>query len=260
MENNTGTPPKTSPVRPVESNVTPVPRYNGLEQKKTNRANLENRKSLFFMMGLLLAFSVVFTAFEWGKRDLTFNDVETTQAIIEEEDIEITPPDETPPPPPPAPDQPVVTDVIQIVEDDVKVDNVEFLDTEDAIEKPQDIVFTPPSQERSEEPVSNEVFEYLEEMPEFPGGEAALLKFLQSKIVYPAIAAENNIQGKVYVGFIVERDGSVSDVKVLRPIDPSLDKEAMRVVKLLPKWKPGMQTGKPVRCRFQIPVTFRLRQ
>lgn len=231
-----------------------------MEVKKTPRANLENRKSVFFLMGLVLALSAVFTAFEWGNRELTYSEIETTSVYIEEEDIEITPPEENTPPPPPPPEQPVVTDIIQVVEDDVKVDNVEILSVDDALDQAQNVVFTPPVQtQRAEETESNEVFEFLEEMPEYPGGQAAMLKFLQDKISYPAIAAENNIQGRVIVGFIVERDGSVSDVKVERGVDPSLDKEAVRVVKLMPKWKPGKQTGKPVRCRFRIPVQFRLR-
>ena len=95
-------------------------------------------------------------------------------------------------------------------------------------------------------------------MPEFPGGQAAMMKWLSKNINYPPIAAENNIQGRVMVSFVVEPNGSISNVKIVRGVDPNLDKEAMRVVGKMPKWKPGMQTGKPVRARFTLPVQFRL--
>ncbi len=102
------------------------------------------------------------------------------------------------------------------------------------------------------------VFEVVEQMPEFPGGAAALMKWLSDNIKYPAIAEENGIQGRVVCTFVVERDGSVSDVQVARSIDPSLDKEAVRVLKKMPKWIPGRQNGAPVRVKYTVPVTFKL--
>lgn len=102
------------------------------------------------------------------------------------------------------------------------------------------------------------IFEVVEQMPKFPGGDAALIQYLASHTNYPTVAAENGVQGKVYVGFVVERDGSVSDVKILRSVDPSLDKEAMRVVRSMPKWTPGKQNGSAVRVKFQVPVNFKL--
>lgn len=104
----------------------------------------------------------------------------------------------------------------------------------------------------------NKIFEVVEQMPKFPGGDAALLSYLSSHTNYPTVAAENGVQGRVVVGFVVERDGSVSDVKILRSVDPSLDKEAMRVVKSMPKWTPGKQNGSAVRVKFQVPVSFKL--
>ena len=112
--------------------------------------------------------------------------------------------------------------------------------------------------EREEKSRDDDIYEYPEVLPEFPGGEKAMLKWLGSNVKYPALAAENNIQGRVMVSFVVERDGSVSNVKVDRGVDPSLDKEAVRLVQSMPKWKPGMYNGKPVRCRFRLPVTFKL--
>ena len=102
------------------------------------------------------------------------------------------------------------------------------------------------------------VFEVVEQMPSFPGGDAALMSFLSKNIHYPAIAEENGIQGRVVATFVVERDGSITDVKVVKSIDPSLDKEAVRVLKSMPKWIPGKQNGSPVRVKYTVPVTFRL--
>lgn len=102
------------------------------------------------------------------------------------------------------------------------------------------------------------IFTVVEQMPMFPGGDGALMSYLSSNIHYPTVAAENGVQGRVVVGFVVERDGSITDVNVLRSVDPSLDREAMRVVKSMPKWTPGKQNGSAVRVKYQVPVTFRL--
>ena len=102
------------------------------------------------------------------------------------------------------------------------------------------------------------IFTVVEQMPLFPGGDAALMGYLRDNIHYPTVAAENGVQGRVVVGFVVERDGSITDVNVLRSVDPSLDREAMRVVKSMPKWTPGKQNGSTVRVKYQVPVTFRL--
>jgi len=104
----------------------------------------------------------------------------------------------------------------------------------------------------------NKVFEVVEQMPSFPGGYAALMQWLGSNMKYPTIAAENNVQGSVIVQFVVEKDGSITDVHVAKSVDPSLDKEASRVVKAMPKWIPGKQNSSPVRVRFTVPVTFKL--
>lgn len=230
-----------------------------MEQKKTNRANLETNKATFFLMGLVVALSTVFVAFEWGKKDIVIQDVDQNVVIEEIEDIQITPPEENEPMPEPEPQAPVNVEVLQIVEDDVKVADVQIASVDDAADKIQQ-VFTPPAptQRSREEVPEDHVFEYLEEMPSYPGGDKALLEWLGKNTKYPPIAQENGIQGKVYVSFIVEKDGSVTDVKVVRSVDPNLDKAAIEAIKKMPKWKPGMQTGKPVRCRFTQPVVFKL--
>ena len=102
------------------------------------------------------------------------------------------------------------------------------------------------------------IFEVVEQMPSFPGGDAALMQFLSKNIKYPVVAEENGIQGRVIATFVVERDGSITDVKVVKSVDPSLDKEAIRVLKSMPKWIPGKQNGQAVRVKYTVPVTFRL--
>lgn len=104
----------------------------------------------------------------------------------------------------------------------------------------------------------NKVFDVVEQMPSFPGGQAALMQYLSSHVKYPAVAEENGIQGRVTVQFVVEKDGSVTDVKTMKSVDPSLDKEAERVVKSMPKWIPGKQNGSAVRVKYFVPVVFRL--
>ena len=119
-------------------------------------------------------------------------------------------------------------------------------------------VAAPPPPPAPKPEVSNKVFDVVEEMPSFPGGTGALMSFLSSNIKYPVVAQENGVQGRVIVGFVVERDGSITDVKVMRSVDPSLDREAQRVVKAMPRWKPGKQNGSAVRVKYTVPVVFRL--
>jgi tonB family C-terminal domain len=125
--------------------------------------------------------------------------------------------------------------------------NGEVLKAKEVIAQPE-----PPKVEE------NKVFDMVEEMPSFPGGQAALMQFLLSNTHYPAVAQENGVQGRVTVSFVVEKDGSITDVQVARSADPSLDKEAIRVVKSMPRWTPGRQNGSTVRVKFNVPVTFRL--
>ena len=113
-----------------------------------------------------------------------------------------------------------------------------------------------PAEEKPE--VENKVFEVVEQMPSFPGGAGALMKYLSENIKYPVVAQENGVQGRVVVSFVVERDGSITDVKVARSVDPSLDREAMRVVRSMPRWIPGKQNGSAVRVKYNVPVSFRL--
>ena len=121
-------------------------------------------------------------------------------------------------------------------------------------------VAAPPPPPAPKPEVSNKVFDVVEEMPHFPGGAAALQAFLSSNTKYPVVAQENGVQGRVIVSFVVERDGSITDVRVVRSVDPSLDREASRVVRSMPRWSPGKQNGSAVRVKYTVPVVFRLQQ
>jgi protein TonB len=119
-------------------------------------------------------------------------------------------------------------------------------------------VGTPPPPPAPKPEVSNKVFDVVEQMPSYPGGNNALMSYLSSNIKYPVVAQENGVQGRVIVGFVVERDGSITDVNILKSVDPSLDREAARVVRSMPRWTPGKQNGQAVRVKYNVPVTFRL--
>ena len=121
-------------------------------------------------------------------------------------------------------------------------------------------VAAPPPPPAPKPEVATKVFDVVEEMPSFPGGQGALMQYLASNIKYPVVAQENGVQGRVIVSFVVERDGSISDVKVARSVDPSLDREAESVVRRMPRWTPGKQNGQAVRVKYNVPVTFRLQQ
>ncbi len=223
-----------------------------MELKKSPKASLEDKKTLFVMMGLVMVLSLLYIGFEWTEQEVKVYDSFDTSMMAEEE-IEIvqTQQELPPPPPPPVPD---VVEVINIVEDDVIVESVE-INTED--DKNKEVVIQAPVAAPIEEE-DNVVFQVVETMPSFPGGDQALFKFLGDNVKYPVIAQENGIQGRVICQFVVNKDGSIVDVEVVRPVDPSLDKEAIRVIKSMPNWSPGKQRGKSVRVKYTLPVNFKL--
>ena len=167
-----------------------------------------------------------------------------------------TPPDPTTPPQPV--EAPKVAELLEIVDDAQEVEESTDILTEDNIPTAPVNMNVVPVQVVEEEPVEQEIFEVVENMPEFPGGNAALMQYLAKNINYPTIAQENGTHGRVIIQFVVNQDGSIVDAKVARSVDPYLDKEALRVINAMPKWKPGMQRGKPVRVKFTVPVMFRL--
>ena len=229
-----------------------------MEIKKTEKANLENKKLLFTEIGLIISLLIVFVAFEWTQEEVKVSNLEdTTQVITEEEIIPIT--QETPPPPPSAPKIPILSDQIDIVDDEIKIDDDMFMNLEDDASIGVEIM---DYVEVQEEVVEEEAipFQLVEEKPSFQGGDAnQFSKWVNQRLVYPEIAKENGVQGRVTLQFTVEKDGSVTKVKVLRGVDPSLDKEAVRVVSMSPKWKPGKQRDRAVPVTYTFPVIFQLR-
>ena len=216
-----------------------------MEAKKNPEVNLERKRGLFLQIGLVVSLLLVLVAFEYKSYEKTDYSLGQLQMDdLEEEIIPITKQEVKPPPPPPPPPE-----VIEIVEDEVEIENeIEIEDTESDEDEEIEI----------EEEDDEEFFMVVENMPEFPGGDLGLMKYIQKNVKYPPIAKEYNITGKVYVSFIVDRQGKVTNVKIVRGVDKNLDAEAVRVVKSLPKYKPGKQRGKAVRVMFTIPINFTL--
>ena len=231
-----------------------------MEIKKNPKADLEGKKSLGFLMGVVVGLAVLFVGFEWGERDRQITLDNAIATIIQEEEIEATVQQNEPPPPPPEPEVIKAPDIITIVEDNVKVEHTEIMSSEDDASRAQVDTYVAPVTiaVEEEEEADDHVFVSVEKMPQFPGGDVALMKWISDNMKYPPIAAENGIDGRVYCHFVVNADGSVVDVEVTRPLDPNLDKEAVRVLRLLPKFQPGEQRGKPVRVKFSVPVRFQL--
>lgn len=231
-----------------------------MEIKKSPKANLESKKLLFREIGLIIALLVCYAAFEWSTSEKQVSTLEAEQVVaIEEEIIPIT--QETPPPPPEAPKEPVVSDFIDIVDDDVQVEDNLLLTTEDDASLAVEIKDYVPQAVEEEVVEEEEIpLAIVEEKPKFMGGDQnEFTKWVFKNIEYPEIAKENGVQGRVTLQFTVEPDGSVTKVVVVRGVDSSLDKEAVRVVSSSPKWTPGKQRNKPVRVRFTFPVIFQLR-
>ncbi len=225
-----------------------------MDVKKSPKASLEDKKMLFVMMGLVMVLSLLYIGFEWTDREVTVY-AATDTSLLAEEEIEVvqTAQELPPPPPPPAPE---IVEILNVVEDNVEVASVE-INTEDDKNKVV-VVSAPVTSAPIEEEEDNVVFQVVEKMPSFPGGDAALFKFLGDNVKYPVIAQENGVQGRVICQFVVNRDGTIVDVEVVRSVDASLDKEAIRVIKSMPKWSPGQQRGKPVRVKYTLPVNFKL--
>lgn len=226
-----------------------------MQLKKSPQASLEDKKMTYVLMGLVFVLSVCYVAFEWTEKEVTKYEVADMDFQFEEEiDIQQTSQETPPPPPPPAVQE---VEVLNVVEDDVKTETIE-INTED--DKNEEVVIAAPVAAPVEEEEEEEViFVVVETMPEFPGGQQALFKYLSDNVKYPVIAQENGIQGRVICQFVVNKDGAIVDVEVVRSGgDPSLDKEAVRVIKSMPNWKPGKQRGKAVRVKYTVPVNFKL--
>lgn len=231
-----------------------------MEVKKSEKASLENKRLLFTEIGFVVALIAIYFAFNWSSTEKEVATLETEVANVEVEDmVPIT--QETPQPPEAAPKIPILSDQIDVVDDNIKVDDNMFQNLEDDANSGveiMDYIESAPEEETVEEEAIP--FQLVEEKPSFNGGDAnEFSKWVNSKLVYPEIAKENGVQGRVTLQFTVNADGTVSNVKVLRGVDSSLDKEAVRVVSSSPKWKPGKQRDRAVKVTYTFPVIFQLR-
>mgnify|MGYP002522300139 CR=1 FL=1 len=209
---------------------------------------------MFTQIGLIISLLIAWAVFEVKvKADREIDEsLLNREIVMDEEMVEITKQEEQKPEPV---EQPQQTTQLEIVDNEVETEDIKInaeVEQNEVIEE-----YVAP-EVVEEEVVEQEIFQIVEEMPQFPGGEQKLMEFVAKNIKYPQIARETGIQGRVFVGFVVEPDGSISNVKLLRGIGGGCDEEAMRVIKSLPKWKPGKQRGKAVRVSYQIPVFFKL--
>ena len=230
-----------------------------LEVKKSQSANLEQHKSLWLLMGYVLVFAVLFVAFEWTtiepKEQKKKAKTEAALDIPIDIMVPFTIPEKKVVPPPPEAKQ--IVDILEIVDDEAEIEESDLV----SVEEMGDVVdITDNMNIVVEEQVEEEtVFQVVENQPEFPGGMKALMKYLQDNIEYPRVSRDNNSQGRAFIRFVVNTDGSIQGVEVLKSSgDMYLDKEAVRVVSGMPKWKPGRQSGKAVRVYFTLPVVLRL--
>lgn len=229
-----------------------------MELKKSEKADLESKKGIFFQIGLIFSMAVMLVAFEWKSYDSI--DYSTYSNLGVNTDIEELVPITQQNTPPPLPVPPLPSIVLNIVENTAQINDDIAIDAE-ADESTQVDEFKGPAvirQEEESEVQEQEIFRVVENAPAFPGGDLARSRFLQQNIKYPIMAKESGIQGTVTVTFVVERDGSVTNVKILRGIGGGCDEEALRVIRNMPKWEPGKQRGKPVRVQFNMPLKFTL--
>lgn len=231
-----------------------------METKKNPKADLENKKGLFMEIGLAVVLLIVFISFEWSSSEKQeVMDLTGQQQVVEEEIIPIT--QEQTQTPPEAPKIPVLSDVIDIVDNDVDIADNLFVNTEDDASLGVEIMdyhTEVVEEEVDEKPIP---FAFVEEKPKFQGGDAnTFALWVNSQLVYPEIAEQNGIRGRhvVTLTFTVNADGTVSNVAILRGVDQYLDAEAIRVVSSSPKWTPGRQREKPVKVSYTFPVVFKL--
>ncbi len=237
-----------------------------MEQPKSLTDELRGQRGTSLLLGYVLVLAIMFVAFEYTTREIKIQEFEPIyESAFEEDMIPITTQKEQVAPPPAA--APKVAEILNIVDDETELAEEEVQTSEEVNQAISTVtgdgaptaVAPGPTGPVREEGDDDTIFESVEVNPEFPGGEQACYEFINKNMKYPSIAVDNNIQGRVSVAFVVNTDGSIVDVKAMRAPDPSLAAEAERVVKLMPRWKPGRQNNRPVRCRFMLPVVFRLK-
>lgn len=226
-----------------------------MEAKKSKKAAIENQRGSWLLMGLVVALAFMFVSFEWTQHDVRIAALSPDdESIYVTELIPITFPDEKLEPPPPP--ETKIVDILEIVKNDIEVaDNVSTVGED--MDATHEIIWIPPVVE-TEVVKEDVIYVTAEVMPEFPGGVAALMKYLGTNIKYPTLSQEMGSAGRVIVQFVVDKDGTITSPEVVRGVDAYLDKEAIRVISSMPKWKPGVQNGKKVRVKYTVPVVFRL--
>lgn len=237
-----------------------------MESKKTSKADLNEKRGTFFVLGIILALSLLFVSLEYTSKEFDSfledeylddlaQDFELLPSMDEEEEIETASPQER---------TTVLTENIKVTEEiPSEIDNtsiptplIEQEVTEDMTNEKETDEQTPPNvAEQAEEPIQ---FRIVEQYPEFPGGMMEYMKWLTRNLRYPDIARSQKIQGKVVVQFIVNQDGTIADAKVVKSVNPHLDREAMRVIRMMPSWKPGIQDNKPCKTMVAVPIVFKL--
>lgn len=224
-----------------------------MEAKKTDKADLTKKSTFFLSIGLLVTLGITFMAFEWKSYDEKMVELQGKNTNVFEEMIEV-PPTEQPPPPAPVIQQPQIVEVPD--EEEIKEDIQLKFDVEVTEEtKVEQVVVAPVVEEKED---VDQIFSVVEETAEPKGGMPAFYKYVSEKMKYPAQARRMGVEGRVFVEFVVNRDGSIVDVKAIKGIGAGCDEEAVRVVQSAPSWKPGKQRGKPVRQKMVIPIIFKL--
>jgi len=236
-----------------------------VELKKAPKADIERFKSTGLLIGYIAALAIVFVGIEWSQSDSTNDDfLPQNRELFEDDAIPITQQPNLVPTPPK--DAPSVADILNVVNDETKVNTTTMLTLEDddspLVESGKIAIVDETSDEQSdlkvkeEEDKSEQLIKIIDVMPEFPGGMEACMKFIEKNLKYPESCRQRNIQGQVMVQFIVGVDGSLSDIQVVKSVDIQLDRTALKVVKMMPKWKPGEKNGKKTKVKFLMPVTF----
>ncbi len=225
-----------------------------MEIKKSPKADLQNKRGLLLEIGLVIALGLVIVAFNYTPKEHRIEKIDMNYGPVEEQMTEITRQDQKPPEPPKKVSVKVVTDLLQVVTNETKITtDVDFADFDEDTEIVQEVAVVEETIE------DDQPFLIAETMPSFQGGDLnAFRNWVQKQLIFPQIALENGIQGRVVLSFVIEKDGRLTNVQVLQTPDRSLSEEAIRVLKQSPKWSPGKQRNQTVRVKYTLPVDFRV--
>lgn len=225
-----------------------------MELKKNPKVDLQNKRSILLEIGLIVALAVVIGAFLYTPKEVRVEKIDMNYGPVEEEITEITRQDQKPPEPPKKTEITVITDILNIVTNDTKITtDIGFAEFEEDIEIVQQVAV------QEEEIEEEQIFYKVAKMPSFMGGDLTTFRnWVQGKVKYPQLAQENNISGRVLLTFVVEKDGTLTNIEVLQTPDSSLSEEAIRVLKTSPKWEPGKQRNQSVRVKYTLPIDFRI--